>query len=54
MPEEVKKQAKELKQFFTEELEIHRSNGNYKYEITPKDIYNAFMLGYEMATKKGE
>lgn len=49
--EEAIKYGKQLKDFFINELEIHRKNGNYKYEITPKDIYNAFMKGFEFCTK---
>ena len=49
---DAKQQAKELKKQFTDELEYHRSTGNYKFEITPGDIYNAVMYGYELATKE--
>lgn len=52
--DEAKIKAKELKQFYIDEIEIHRKNGNYKYEITPSMIQAAFMLGYENATNKVE
>jgi hypothetical protein len=50
--EQAKQKAKELKKQFADELEYHRSTGNYKFEITPGDIYNAVMYGYELATKE--
>lgn len=45
-PEQAKIKATEIKQFYINELEVHRKNGNYKYEITPSMVYAAFMLGF--------
>lgn len=50
--EQAKQKAKELKKQFADELEYLRSTGNYKFEITPGDIYNAVMYGYELAAKE--
>lgn len=48
-PEEAKIKAKEIKQFYIDELEVHRKNGNYKYEITPSMVQTAFILGFNSA-----
>lgn len=50
--EQIKEKAKELKKQYIEELEHHKSTGNYKFEITPGDIYNAVIYGYELAVKE--
>ena len=49
--EQAKQKANELKKQFAYELEYHRSTGNYKFEITPGDIYGAFMKGFEFGTQ---
>ena len=45
--DEIKQKAKEIKQFYIDELAIHRNNGNYKFEITPSDIQKVFLMGVE-------
>ena len=49
---EAKKSANVLKDFFVNELQLHRNSGNFKYEITPKDICNAYMKGVEYVLQK--
>ena len=48
---QAKQKAKELKKQFADELEYHRNTGNYKFEITPGDIYVAFLKGFEFGTQ---
>ena len=50
--EQAKQYAKKLKKQFADDLEYHRNTGNYKFEITPGDIYNAAIYGYELAIKE--
>ena len=48
--EQVKSAAKLLKKDYEEDLALNRAHGNYKYEITPGDIYKAVLYGAEIAT----
>ena len=48
--EQVKAAAKLLKKDYEEDLALNRAHGNYKYEITPGDIYKAVLYGAEVAS----
>jgi len=40
------KMAKEIKDWYQDELNIHRKTGNYGYEITPTMVSDAFKKGF--------
>lgn len=48
--EQIKAAAKLLKKDYEEDLALNRAHGNYKYEITPGDIYKAVLYGAEVAS----
>lgn len=45
--EQIKKSAKQLKKDYAEDLEYNHERGNYKVEITPGNIQDAYMKGSE-------
>lgn len=45
--EQIKRSAKQLKNDYAEDLEYNRERGNYKFEITPGNIQDAYMKGAE-------
>jgi hypothetical protein len=47
--EQIKAAAKLLKKEYEDDLSLNRAHGNYKYEITPGDIYKAVLYGAEIA-----